>query len=58
MFSWKTSLGGLLVAIGTPLSQATDETMKYIGIIVMSLGALILGLAAKDHNVTGGTKEQ
>lgn len=53
MKNWKTTVGGLLLAIGTPLSQSSDETLKYIGTIMTALGALILGLAAKDFNVTG-----
>ena len=58
MKSWKTSLGGLLQAIGLPLSQYEDATLKQVGIICAAAGALLLGLAAKDLNVTGGTTQQ
>ena len=58
MVSWKTSLGGIITAIGTILTQGDGPTMKLIGGVLAAIGALLLGLSAKDHNVTGGTKEQ
>ena len=56
MKSWLTSLGGILVAIGTPLAAANDPNIKLIGVVIGAIGALILGIGAKDFNVTGGTK--
>jgi sulfite exporter TauE/SafE len=56
MASWKTTLGGILAAIGTAL-MATDD-WKWLGYIFNGIGLLLLGLAAKDSNVTGGTKVQ
>jgi hypothetical protein len=56
--SWKTTLGGIITAIGTLLTQMNDPTMKLIGGVMAAVGALLLGLAAKDHDVTGGIKKQ
>ncbi len=58
MKSWKTSLGGILAAVGMALIQSDDSVIKAIGVIIGALGTLLLGFAAKDSNVTGGTKEQ
>lgn len=58
MVSWKTSLGGIILALGGVFTQQTDHTIQLIGGVLSAVGALLLGLAAKDHNVTGGTKEQ
>lgn len=58
MTNWKTSLGGVLAALGAALSQNGDTTIKSIGGVLAALGALLMGLAAKDFNVTGGTKQQ
>lgn len=56
MKNWMTSLGGIMMAIGTSLNQSDDATMKLIGGVMAAVGALLLGIAAKDFNVTGGTK--
>ena len=58
MVSWKTSLGGIILALGGVLTQQSDHTLQLIGGVLSAVGALLMGLAAKDHNVTGGTKEQ
>lgn len=51
--SWKTTVGGFLGAAGTALGGFTsDQVMHAIGIIVGGLGMLLLGLAARDNNVT------
>jgi hypothetical protein len=59
MKNWETSIGGILLAIGAICTQVKDNpTLVLIGGVLSAVGALILGLAAKDHNVTGGTKTQ
>lgn len=62
MKSWKTSLGGILSAIGLGLTQSGDETLKLIGGVLASIGVLLTGLAARDNNVTseqvGATKPE
>jgi len=59
MKSWMTSLFGFLAAIGGILSQApgVPDNIKVIAGIAGSVGVAGLGLAAKDNNVTGGTRE-
>ena len=64
MKSWKTTLSGLFV--GVPV--AIDALMKaYVagafnsksGLqLVCAIGVILLGLYAKDNNVTGGTVAQ
>ena len=58
MKNWKTTVGGALAALGTLLSGSDNPTHKTIGQIVGGVGLLILGLGAKDKNVTGGTTPQ
>lgn len=53
MKNWKTTIGGLLMTIGLALGQA--EELKYVGLVLQGIGGLLLGWAAKDNNVTGGT---
>lgn len=51
--SWKTSVGGALGAIGTTLSGfSSDDVLKGIGVIASGIGILLLGLAARDNNVS------
>lgn len=47
MKNWKTTLGGIFAGLGT-LLMAGDGTYKIIGSILLGLGTLILGIAAKD----------
>lgn len=58
MTSWKTSLGGVLASIGAVMTTMTTEPYHTIGVCLAAVGALLLGVAAKDFNVTGGTKHQ
>ena len=53
MKSWKTTLGGILLALGTPLAGLVEESwVKYVGIGLMTLGGLLVGVQARDHNVS------
>ena len=58
MKNWKTTVGGILLGIGTPLAAAGEGIYKTIGVALATAGGLIVGLAAKDNNVTGGTIKQ
>lgn len=58
MKNWKTTIGGTVAALGTVLSASDNHTHKIIGLIATGLGMLLLGGAAKDNNVTGGTVKQ
>lgn len=55
--SWKTTVGGFLAAIGSGMQLSGKPTLSTIGVIIGGLGTFLLGLAAKDSNVTGGTIE-
>ena len=50
--SWKTTLGGVLLAIGGWASTQSDPWWVWkIGGILNVVGALLLGGAARDNNV-------
>jgi hypothetical protein len=50
--SWKTTLAGILTAIGLFMSSMDDPTLKGIGGIVSAVGAFLTGLFARDNNKT------
>jgi hypothetical protein len=58
MKNWKTTLGGILSAAGIGMAGSGNGTMHIVGTIIASVGALLMGGAAKDNNVTGGTTQQ
>lgn len=49
--SWKTTLGGVLQSIGLPMTQL-EGTIGHVGTILAAVGALLLGLSARDNRVT------
>jgi len=53
MKNWKTTVSGVVVAAGAGMVQASDPTVQMIGQIISVIGAILLGLFAKDSNVTG-----
>ena len=57
MKNWKTTVGGILTSVGLLLA-AGEGIYKTIGVALSTIGSLILGFAAKDSNVTGGTTKQ
>ena len=52
MKSWKTSVGGLLLAAGQLLAPGLPPDLAWIGTALTGLGALILGLNARDNHVS------
>jgi len=48
--SWKTTLGGICLALGAPLASAGDGIYQTIGIALASLGGLLVGTMARDNN--------
>ena len=52
MKSWKTTVGGILLGIGTPLAAAGEGFYKTIGVILATIGGLLVGLSARDSNVS------
>jgi len=55
--NWKTTLAGILVVVIPVVTQLGYITPEMAGAIVTILTGLGL-IAAKDHNVTGGTNNQ
>ena len=52
MKSWKTSLGGLLVAVGTVASQVlTPAWVPVVGSAMVALGSVVMGVSARDNKV-------
>lgn len=49
--SWKTTVGGFLVALGTGIT-ATFPDWEQIGLIIAGLGGLLTGVTARDNNKT------
>ena len=58
--SWKTSIGGILLAAGGFMAtQMEGQVVKLIGGVVSAIGALLMGLAARDNDKSSedaGTK--
>jgi hypothetical protein len=50
--SWKTTVAGILLGIGTPLASGGDGIYKTIGIALATLGSLLMGFSARDNKVT------
>lgn len=54
MKNWKTTVGGAMTAIGLTLKNHGSASYEYwIGEVLEILGPLVIGLTAKDHDVTG-----
>lgn len=51
MKSWKTTLGGILLGIGTPLATAGEGLYKTVGTVLATIGGLLMAFA-RDNNVT------
>lgn len=62
MKNWKTTLfgliGGLMTMFGPRLQGDHTAPPINIAAIVQAVAIAAIGLAAKDSNVTGGTKSQ
>lgn len=65
MKNWKTTIGGVVNAIAAILaifgaSVAPEQKEAIIGgaVALATIGNTVVGLFAKDNNVTGGTKAQ
>lgn len=53
--NWKTSLGGCVTAVPQIIEGITTHNWM---LVLTGIGSLLLGLTAKDSNVTGGTVKQ
>ena len=52
MKNWKTTVGGILLGIGTPLAAAGEGLYKTVGTIMATIGGILVGLSARDANVS------
>ncbi len=50
--SWKTSLGGVLLASAPVLHGVLPPDWQWVSAACLSIGGLIMGLAARDNDVT------
>lgn len=58
MKNWKTTLGGLITAVGIFAVKILTKQPISAEDVVIASGVLGIGATAKDHNVTGGTVVQ
>lgn len=52
MKNWKTTLGGVLLALGAPLVAAGDGWVSMVGTGMLAIGGLLTGVSARDSDVT------
>jgi len=55
--NWITTLGGLIAGLPVLMASAGIVLPQPILDFLPPLGTLLIGLGAKDSNVTGGTKK-
>lgn len=55
--SWKTTLAGL-ITIGVYIGMTTGVITQEVATAIQTIAVAVGLAAAKDSNVTGGTKEQ
>jgi len=58
MKNWKTTIGGLVVALPNVLTAVGIVIPDPISKLIMALGAIWFAYFAKDKDVTGGTTIQ
>lgn len=51
MKNWKTTLGGILAAIGQYLINSEAGWLNIAGQVISGIGLLLLGAAAQDSSV-------
>lgn len=55
MKNWKTTVAGSVVALPQIITGAINKDWATV---IQGLATLLLGIFAKDNNVTGGSVEQ
>jgi hypothetical protein len=48
--SWKTTIGGILAAVGSYLVNSQTGVLNLVGQIAQAVGLFFLGFAAQDSN--------
>ena len=52
MKSWRTTLGGALIALGHVLAPGLPANYSWVSTALTGTGALLLGTSARDNSVT------
>jgi hypothetical protein len=55
--NWKTTVAGILGAVGAYLISQPDPVLHTIGQILVVVAPILLGVAAKDASVSGNGKK-
>lgn len=50
MKSWKTTVGGILMAAGEFVRPSLPPQYDWIATVLTGIGGLLLGLTARDNN--------
>ena len=58
MKNWKTTVAGIIIGIGSIAAQWLQGMPMTGKDWIVAVGAIILGVVAKDSKVTGGTIPQ
>jgi hypothetical protein len=52
MKSWKTTLGGIILALAPVAKQLLTPDYYWVSEALLALGGLIVGVAARDNGVS------
>lgn len=52
MKSWRTTLGGILAAVGQFTTPVLPPAYSWVGPALAGIGVLIMGSAARDNKVS------
>ena len=50
--SWRTTLGGCILAVGAFFQLTEDPLLKMIGGVCVAVGGFLTGVAARDNKLT------